>query len=133
MSAAYDIAQQFDPLLTEIEAAQLRKQSVRTLQAERHRGGGCSFIKLGRSVRYRRSDVLRFIESHVKKRETRAAWERENQARAQARKERAAEAVRKLCGRLDYDGIALLKEIFTEDLMWEVYSLLHNSNLERAA
>jgi hypothetical protein len=29
MSAAYDIAH-FDPLLTEIEAAQLRRQSVRT-------------------------------------------------------------------------------------------------------
>ena len=51
MSAAYDIAH-FDPLLTEIEAAQLRKQSVRTLQAERLRGGGCRFVKLGRSVRY---------------------------------------------------------------------------------
>jgi hypothetical protein len=65
MGAAYDIAH-FDPLLTEIEAAQQRKQSVRTLQAERLRGGGCPFVKLGRSVRYRRSDVLRFIESHVR-------------------------------------------------------------------
>lgn len=73
MSAAYDIVQQFDPLLTEIEAAQLRKQSVRTLQGERYRGDGCSFVRLGRSIRYRRSDVLKFIESHVKKRETREA------------------------------------------------------------
>jgi hypothetical protein len=65
MSAAHDIAH-FDPLLTEIEAAQLRKQSVRTLQAERLRGGGCAYVKLGRSVRYRRSDVLRFIEARVR-------------------------------------------------------------------
>lgn len=55
-----------DDLLTETEAAKLRRQSVRTLQAERVRGGGCPFVKLGRSVRYRRSDILRFIESSVK-------------------------------------------------------------------
>jgi Helix-turn-helix domain len=65
MSSAYDFPH-FDSLLTEIEAAQLRKQSVRTLQAERLRGGGCPYAKLGRSVRYRRSDVLRFIEDRVR-------------------------------------------------------------------
>ena len=53
-------------LLTEAEAARLRRQSIRTLQAERVRGGGCPFVKLGRSVRYRRADVLRFIEANVK-------------------------------------------------------------------
>jgi len=63
MSAAENIP---DQLLTEIEAAQLRRQSVRTLQAERLRGDGCQFVKLGRSVRYRRSDVLRFIESNMR-------------------------------------------------------------------
>jgi hypothetical protein len=55
----------YDPLLTEIEAAQIRSQSVRTLQAERIRGNGCPFVRLGRSVRYRRSDVLRFIAERV--------------------------------------------------------------------
>jgi len=54
-----------DPLLTETDAAELRRQSVRTLQAERVRGGGCPFVKIGRSVRYRRSDVLRFIEQKI--------------------------------------------------------------------
>jgi hypothetical protein len=54
---------QLDELLTEIEAAHLRRQSVRTLQAERLRGGGCPFVKMGRSVRYRRLDVLEFIEA----------------------------------------------------------------------
>jgi hypothetical protein len=53
-------------LLTEIEAAKLRRQSVRTLQAERVRGGGCPFVKLGRSVRYRRADVQRFIDGNIK-------------------------------------------------------------------
>lgn len=55
-----------DDLLTESEAAQLRRQSVRTLQAERVRGGGCPFVKLGRSVRYRRRDVQMFIEGNIK-------------------------------------------------------------------
>jgi hypothetical protein len=55
-----------DDLLTEIEAAQLRRQSVRTLQAERLRGDGCPFVKLGRSVRYRRRDVTAFISANVR-------------------------------------------------------------------
>ena len=63
MSAAENIP---DQLLTEIEAAQLRRQSVRTLQAERLRGDGCCFVKIGRSVRYRLRDVLEFIESNVR-------------------------------------------------------------------
>jgi hypothetical protein len=64
MTAAHD-CREHDELLTESEAAQLRRQSVRTLQAERLRGGGCPFVKLGRSVRYRRSDVLNFIEARL--------------------------------------------------------------------
>jgi hypothetical protein len=64
MTAAHD-CQEYHELMTESEAAQLRRQSVRTLQAERLRGGGCPFVKLGRSVRYRRSDVLRFIEARL--------------------------------------------------------------------
>ena len=56
-----------DDLLTENEAARLRRQSVRTLQAERLRGVGCSYVKLGRSVRYRRADVMAFIEANLRK------------------------------------------------------------------
>lgn len=55
-----------DDLLTEGEAAQLRRQSIRTLQAERLRGVGCSYVKLGRSVRYRRADVLAYIEANLR-------------------------------------------------------------------
>jgi hypothetical protein len=62
-----------DELLTETEAAQLRRQSIRTLQVERQHGTGCSFVKLGRSVRYRRSDVLQFIAANVKTSTTEAA------------------------------------------------------------
>jgi hypothetical protein len=57
-----------DDLLTEHEAARLRRQSVRTLQAERQRGVGCCpYVKLGRSVRYRHADVLAFIEANLRK------------------------------------------------------------------
>jgi hypothetical protein len=66
MSAAQDSSRQPDQLLTEIEAAQLRRQSVRTLQAERLRGDGCRFVKIGRSVRYRLGDILEFIELNVR-------------------------------------------------------------------
>ena len=55
-----------DQLLTEIDAAQLRCQSVRTLQAERLRGDGCAYVKIGRSVRYRRGDVMQFISERVR-------------------------------------------------------------------
>ena len=54
-----------DELINEQEAARLRGQSVRTLQAERVKGGGCPFVKLGRSVRYRRSDIMDYIEQRV--------------------------------------------------------------------
>jgi hypothetical protein len=61
-----DIDSDLDGLITEAEAAHMRRQSERTLQAERQRGGGCPFVKLGHSVRYRRSDVLAFIAANVK-------------------------------------------------------------------
>ncbi len=40
------------PLWTEDDLAKALKKSKRTLQAERQRGGGIPFLKLGRSVRY---------------------------------------------------------------------------------
>jgi hypothetical protein len=55
-----------DELLTEKEAARLRRQSVRTLQAERLRGGGCRYVKIGRSVRYWRADVLAHINAGLR-------------------------------------------------------------------
>ena len=54
-----------DLLITEVEASAMRGQSVRTLQMERLKGGGCPYVKLGRSVRYRRSDVEAFINARV--------------------------------------------------------------------
>ncbi len=53
-------------LLTEHEAADLLRLKVKTLQARRVSGGGVPFVKMGRSVRYRRSDVLAFIAAHIR-------------------------------------------------------------------
>jgi len=61
-----------DVLMNENEAALLRGQTVHTLRAERIRGDGCPYVKLGRSVRYRRDDVAKFIASRVVKSTTQA-------------------------------------------------------------
>ncbi len=53
-------------LVDEREAASLLCYSVRGLQNWRHRGGGPRFVKVSaRSVRYRRSDLLAWIEERV--------------------------------------------------------------------
>jgi Helix-turn-helix domain len=38
---------------------------VKTLQAWRVRGGGPKFLKLGRSIRYRQSDLEAFLAEHT--------------------------------------------------------------------
>lgn len=52
-----------DQLLTEQDAADLICQSVRTLQKWRVIGYGPCFFKIGRSVRYRRREILDWVES----------------------------------------------------------------------
>lgn len=47
-----------DKLLTEIQAADLLRMSSRTLQAWRGQGAGPPFIRAGRAIRYRRSDLM---------------------------------------------------------------------------
>ncbi|MDW3117823.1 MAG: helix-turn-helix domain-containing protein [Roseovarius pacificus] len=51
---------QIDPerMMTEADVADLLCQSIRTLQKWRVTGYGPCFHKIGRSVRYRRGDVL---------------------------------------------------------------------------
>jgi hypothetical protein len=46
-----------EELLTGQEYARVRRCSVRTIERERTSGTGCRYIKLGRSVRYRRHDM----------------------------------------------------------------------------
>jgi hypothetical protein len=55
-----------DELLTTAEYARERKSSERTIERERTSGTGCKYVKLGRSVRYRRRDILEFIARHVR-------------------------------------------------------------------
>lgn len=55
-----------EELLTGQEYARLRRCSVRTVERERSTGEGCRYIKLGRAVRYRRRDVLEFIERNAR-------------------------------------------------------------------
>lgn len=54
-----------DILLTEAQTADHLSISMRTLQAWRVRGGGPVFIRAGRSIRYRRSDLLCWIEANA--------------------------------------------------------------------
>jgi len=56
----------FDSLIDEKEAASFLGYTVRALQNWRLRGGGPKFVKVSaRSVRYRRRDMLAWIEAHT--------------------------------------------------------------------
>ena len=50
-------------LLTTKEAAERLRRTKSCLEAWRCRGGGPAFIKLGRSVLYRESDLEAFVEA----------------------------------------------------------------------
>jgi len=57
-------------LLTEHETSEPTKRAVSTLQKDRVVGGGIPFVKVGRQVRYRESDVQHYIESLPSRRST---------------------------------------------------------------
>ncbi|WP_428521991.1 helix-turn-helix transcriptional regulator [Roseibium sp.] len=52
-------------LLNETKAAEYLGLSVRTLQAWRVRGGGPTFVKAGRAVRYRPDDLNAWINERM--------------------------------------------------------------------
>ena len=52
-------------LLDQREAARLLRLSERTLERLRLTGGGPLYVKCGRSVRYRASDIERWIAARV--------------------------------------------------------------------
>lgn len=54
-----------EALLPEIHAARLLSLSVRTLQAWRCKGAGPAYVRAGRAVRYRRGDLLLWIEANT--------------------------------------------------------------------
>lgn len=51
-----------DTLLKEQDAADLLSLSVRTLQSWRTRMAGPPFVQVGRAVRYRRRDLIAWID-----------------------------------------------------------------------
>jgi len=54
-----------DELLTSQEVARIRKCPELTIRKERMLGRGIPFVKIGRSVRYRRADVEAFFEANL--------------------------------------------------------------------
>jgi DNA-binding transcriptional MerR regulator len=57
---------ELDALLTEAQTADFLNVSVRTLQAWRVRGGGPPFVCAGRARRYRRRDLLEWMDSNTR-------------------------------------------------------------------
>ena len=53
-----------EALLTEKEVAGALNLKVSTLQRWRWDGSGPPYVKLGAAVRYRRSDILAFVEAN---------------------------------------------------------------------
>lgn len=60
------IASALDPLMDTRQAARLLRLAPSTLAKARLSGTGPCFVKLGASVRYRRSDVERYIAEHTR-------------------------------------------------------------------
>lgn len=54
-----------EQLMTEQEAAEMLSRSVKTLRNDRSLGRGPKWVKLGRSVRYKLSDVLAYVNSRA--------------------------------------------------------------------
>ena len=52
-------------LLSEKEVAKIYKINVRTLQRERSMGTGMPYVKLVKRVRYKRSDIEKYIKHHT--------------------------------------------------------------------
>jgi hypothetical protein len=54
-----------DALLTETEVGEILNLSARTLQAWRLRRAGLKYIQVGRAVRYRRRDLIAWIDANT--------------------------------------------------------------------
>jgi hypothetical protein len=51
-------------LFNQIIVAHVRDCSTATMERDRWAGGGISFIKIGRAVKYRKADVLAWLEQY---------------------------------------------------------------------
>ena len=67
MAENYVISLDGEALLTENQAADFLQFTPRALQAWRLRGGGPKFVRISsRAIRYRRRDLIEWIEAHIK-------------------------------------------------------------------
>ena len=53
-----------DRLVNEVQASKILCRAVQTLRNDRHLRQGPPYIKLGRSIRYRVSDLMGYMEKH---------------------------------------------------------------------
>jgi hypothetical protein len=54
-----------DVLLTETQVAEILNLSIRTLQMWRVRRAGPKYVQVGRAVRYRRRDLIAWIDANT--------------------------------------------------------------------
>ena len=54
-----------ETLLMEMHAARLLSLSVRTLQGWRVKGVGPAYVQAGRAIRYRRCDLIAWIDANI--------------------------------------------------------------------
>jgi predicted DNA-binding transcriptional regulator AlpA len=59
-----------DPLLSDRDVERITGRARSTLQKDRVAGGGIPFIRLGRQVRYRQSDVSAYLDGLQRRRST---------------------------------------------------------------
>ena len=59
-----------DPLLSDREVSRIVGRAVSTLQKDRVLGTGIQFIKIGRLIRYRQSDVAAYLTALPARRST---------------------------------------------------------------
>ena len=55
-----------EQLYNEKETAKLLSLSVKTLQRYRYTGGGPIYVKLGKSVRYKESDIHMYVSARTR-------------------------------------------------------------------
>ena len=53
--------------LTEQQLAARHQVSVKKVQADRLRGAGVPFVRVGRLVRYRLSDIMAYEDAHLRR------------------------------------------------------------------
>lgn len=56
---------EFEKLFTGQEAAEFLKISEQTLRIQRIKGGGLKYVKVGRLVRYRQSDLETYLNART--------------------------------------------------------------------